>query len=76
MLYDMFPSVLDMFLVILYLWIFHVICLEDTMSDVCIFIVIFSIQKDANDRKSAQVLLVCKNHLRTYHVILRNHLQN
>lgn len=76
MLYDMFPSVLDMFLVILYLWIFHLICLEDTMADVYIFIVIFSIQKDANDRKSAQVLLVSKNHLHTYHVILMHHLQN
>lgn len=76
MLYDMFPSVLDVFLVILYLWIFHVICQEDTMPDVYIFIVIFSIQKDANDRKSAQVLLVSKSHVRTYHVIVRHHLQN
>jgi hypothetical protein len=74
MLYDMFPSVLDVFLVILYLWIFYVICQEYTMPDV--FIVIFSIQKDANDRKSAQILLVSKNNLQTYRVILRHHLQN
>jgi hypothetical protein len=46
------------------------------MPDVYIFIVIFSIQKDANDRKSAQVLLVSKNHPHTYHVILRQRLQN